>query len=780
MTRLSKIISILLAVVLCVLFVVSVIDTNETRKETNFSQENMLVHVNKLSEFGPHSLFDKEANGQAMQYIISQIEDYGIINGDTTEVPAYLIQDYTATDDSGRYQNFYLSNVIVHIPANAPEPTGEALMFMSHFDSVPMGQGASDDSVACAAMLEAIRYYLDKMKNGYTITNDLVFCFVNGEEFNLFGSRAFMNEFVGFDNLVDRIRFGTNLESRGTSGTLIMFETAANNYNTVRLFSEINRNIFTCSIATMIYDMMPNGTDFSSFKDAYQGLNMANIGGGENYHTQNDAPENVGMSYLSQQAQIVDAIIEKLGSYDLDLLYDADESAIFFSYLNFATVVYDHTTVIILAVLTLILLILNVVLSAVYRKQKRVKKTAAAIAAFLSALILSAGVTYLFYYLFQLIAVLFGTIDIRMLGTITYSNVPIVVGIGLTALAISVLTAHFSVKWLKITRGDLIRAFAYVHAVLGIVLSFALPDASYLFIFSGILLLVNELLITLHAKREFAAYHGELLVTALYFPIVIPIIFLATSALGMKLAYVYGLVFAMVVFAAGVSMVPLCERFSIRLLIPAKKHNKPNISAAEGALHVLACAMILFLAVCACRTNASVNLQGKQGIGNLPSDDALVYVSDADGSCEYRVYDLNAYRALRPYAPEMAYSETCYVGHGDAPDIGIQAAASADGNVLTVRKNAGDSLVYLTFGNINAESFTVDDGVTVHTYSLAGKTSYSITLHSECTVTVNGSADVAYREVLRDYEALIPAAYENDSEKLHFNLWLTNEFQLGE
>ncbi len=60
MTRLSKIISILLAVVLCVLFVVSVIDTNETRKETNFSQENMLVHVNKLSEFGPHSLFDKE------------------------------------------------------------------------------------------------------------------------------------------------------------------------------------------------------------------------------------------------------------------------------------------------------------------------------------------------------------------------------------------------------------------------------------------------------------------------------------------------------------------------------------------------------------------------------------------------------------------------------------------------------------------------------------------------------------------------------------------------
>ena len=48
------------------------------------------------------------------------------------------------------------------------------------------------------------------------------------------------------------------------------------------------------------------------------------------------------------------------------------------------------------------------------------------------------------------------------------------------------------------------------------------------------------------------------------------------------------------------------------------------------------------------------------------------------------------------------------------------------------------------------------------------------------TVTVNGgSTDVAYKEVLRDYSYLIPSEYTNDSEKLHFNLWLTNEFQLG-
>ena len=35
------------------------------------------------------------------------------------------------------------------------------------------------------------------------------------------------------------------------------------------------------------------------------------------------------------------------------------------------------------------------------------------------------------------------------------------------------------------------------------------------------------------------------------------------------------------------------------------------------------------------------------------------------------------------------------------------------------------------------------------------------------------------REVLRDYAKLITAEYADDREKLHFNLWLTAEFQLG-
>lgn len=781
-TRYSvRIVTLLFALVLCVLFTVSVADTAETVRETNFSLENMQTHIQKLSENGPRSIVHKEANDKAIAYIISQVESWGVTEGDTMAAPAYLVQDYVATDETGRYQNFYLQNVIVHIPANAPDKTGEAVMFMGHFDSVPMGQGASDDGVACATMLEAIRYYLDRMEQGFTMKNDLLFCFVNGEEYNLFGSRAFMNEFKGFDSVVERIRFGTNLESRGTAGTLIMFETAANNYRTVKLFSEINKSAFTCSIATMVYDTMPNSTDFSSFKEACQGLNMANINGGENYHTQNDAPENVGLTYLSQQGEIVDAIIDKLSSYDLDTLYGAEESALFFSYLNLTTVVYNHTAAVILAVAGILLLAANIVLSAVLRKQNNLAATAKGILAIVAGLILAAGAAYACYFLFQLIAALAGVIDIHMIGTITYSNTAIVVGLGLLTLAVTVLTTHFACKWLKIRGRDMIRAFAYIHAVLGIVLSFVLPDASYLFMFSGLMLLLNEVVITAVKPVDMADYHGELLATALYFPLVIPVIFLATSALGMTMAYVYGLVFALALFAVGICLTPVCRYLSVRSLIRVCRKKAAAVAPAEGALHILAAGLIIFLAVSLSAPNASVNLQGKQNIAKLPYDDALVLVADPEGNREYRVYDLNAYRALKPYAPDMKYGgEYYYRAWGEMPAVELSVMAVEEGGVLKVQKNTEDSLVYLDFSRISAESFTVDDGKTVQTYSLQGVDTYTIKLHSACTVTVNGgTAAVAYKEVLRDYAPLIPAAYQGDTEKLHFNLWLTADYTLG-
>ena len=107
-----KIANILLAVILCFMFVVSVVDSKEIRHDTNFSQENMLTHVEKLSENGPRSIVDREENEMALQYLIDQVESYGVTAGDTTDAPAYMIQEYVASDSSDKYQNFYLKNLM--------------------------------------------------------------------------------------------------------------------------------------------------------------------------------------------------------------------------------------------------------------------------------------------------------------------------------------------------------------------------------------------------------------------------------------------------------------------------------------------------------------------------------------------------------------------------------------------------------------------------------------------------------------------------------------------
>lgn len=778
MKKLQKIVTVSLAVVLCLFFVLSILDTAESKKATNFDQDKILAHLEKFTENGSRSIAHTEANEAMIQYLADTLDGYGLVNEDTTDKPAYQIHEYVGVDADGEYQNWYLKNVIVHIPANGSAPTGEAVMFMGHTDSVPMGPGASDDGVACAVMLEAIRYYMDKIEAGYTFNNDLVFSFVNGEEFGLYGSTALKDEFNAFNDVVSRVKFVTNLESRGTQGTVIMFETGKNNYNTVQLFSQVNKNIFTCSIATLVYDTMPNYTDFTNFKESVQGLNMANIGGGENYHSENDSFENIGMAYLSQQAEIVDGLITKLGDYELAKLYDANESAIFFSYLNITTVLYNHATVIVLGVLAILLLVANIVLSAIYRKQNNLKKTAIALGSIIGGLALSAGIAFVCYYLFQYIAVLFGTIDLHMVGTITYSNTAIVIGIGFITLAATVLTAYYACKWFKITTRDLTRAFSYVHGFLGIVLSFVLADASYLFVISGLLMLINELLITVLKKVDFAGFHLELLATALYFPIIMPVVFLATSALGMTMAYVYGAVFALAIFHIGICLAPVCKYISVKSAVQAIAKKKVTAPAWEGALYVLAVGLVIFFCVSITKPDPNVNLQGKQNIGRLSYDDALVYVVDEKGGNEYRIYDLNAYGALKGYAPEMKYENDGYVGKGKEIEVSHSILSTVEDGVLTVKKTDSNSLIHLTFTDVNAESITIDDGKTQGTYEITEGLFF--TIHSDCTVTVNGgTATMEYREVLRDYAPLIPEAYAEYDDTLHFNLWLTKEITLG-
>ncbi len=429
--------------------------------------------------------------------------------------------------------------------------------------------------------------------------------------------------------------------------------------------------------------------------------------------------------------------------------------------------VYSPAVAIVLGVVLLALIVLNVIFSF---KEKNIVRTLKSIGTVVLVLVLTAGVTYGSYYLFQFIASLAGVIDVNMIGTITYSNVYIVIGIGLVALGVVMAVSRLAVKFFGITYRDITRAFAYIHAFLGAVLSFVLPDASYLFAFSGLMFMTVELLVTLIKEHDVASLHLEVLATALYMPIVLPVITLATSALGMTMAYIYGLVFALGIFNFAVYTASVLdgEKKSV-----AKRVFIPMVVA------VFVCAIILFLCVSLTKPNASVNLQGKQNLAKLPYDDALIYVLDGEGNSEYRAYDLNSYSYFASYAPKMTYNGEYYVGKGDDVEVIYTVRTMVEDGVLNISKVSFDSYIYLTFSDINAESFTVDDGMTSNTFDLKDKDEYEIMIHSDCTVTVNGgTASVSYKEVIRDYCLMIPEEYITE-DKFHFNLWLTDSFVIG-
>jgi hypothetical protein len=116
------------------------------------------------------------------------------------------------------------------------------------------------------------------------------------------------------------------------------------------------------------------------------------------------------------------------------------------------------------------------------------------------------------------------------------------------------------------------------------------------------------------------------------------------------------------------------------------------------------------------------------------------------------------------------------MGKGEKKDIALSVLSTAENNVLNVKKSTETALVYLEIKSEGATSFTISDKNTTRTFNLKADEVYTIKIHTDCTVTFDGATSVSYKEVVRDYAPLIPAAYANDKEPLHFNLWMTTSF----
>src|SRR5215211_235749 len=249
-----------------------------------FSAERAFSHVEQIAE-RPHPV-GSAANAEVRDYLVGQLEDLGL---QTTVQEATSARTMEGTASMARVHNIH-----AQIPGSAP--SGHVLL-VAHYDSVPRGPGAADDGAGVAAILEIAR----AITSGSPPRNDIDILFTDAEEPWLLGAQAF----VSADRLDPRRSVVLNLEARGTSGPVIMFESSSDNASVIPALVSAQRPI-AGSGWEACYQLLSTDTDFTIFRDAgFAGMNFAFGDGSARYHTPEDSTANLDHTSLQHMGSTV-------------------------------------------------------------------------------------------------------------------------------------------------------------------------------------------------------------------------------------------------------------------------------------------------------------------------------------------------------------------------------------------------------------------------------------------------------------------------------------------
>ncbi|MDG4784001.1 M28 family peptidase [Micromonospora sp. WMMD961] len=210
-------------------------------------------------------------------------------------------------------------NVVARLPGTAS--TGR-IFLVAHYDSVQTGPGGNDDAAGTSAILEVAR----ALSTGPRPRNDIVFVLTDAEEACLCGASAF----AASHPLAADGGVVLNLEARGSTGPVIMFETSRNNAKLVDVFGRAAPHPVGTSFAVEIYRALPNDTDFTAFLDQkFVGLNSAYIDGGAIYHTPLDTPAAMDRGSLQQHGDNALGLAREFGAVDLTDLRSGHDATYF-------------------------------------------------------------------------------------------------------------------------------------------------------------------------------------------------------------------------------------------------------------------------------------------------------------------------------------------------------------------------------------------------------------------------------------------------------------------
>jgi hypothetical protein len=221
-----------------------------------------------LGDQRPHPA-DSVADDMVRSRLVAQLRQIGV---------EPIVRDQLACNELFKQRGVSCARVRNVIAVMGPLKD-KALLLNAHYDSVPVGPGASDDGIGVATLLEVAANLHDR-----PLKRPVILLFNEGEELGLIGARAFLA-----DPLSRNVDSLINLEARGVRGPVNMFETSRPNATPIAVFASVVDHPVANSLSTDVYRLLPNYTDVNSFAQrGWLTLNLAPIGNETRYHSPGD------------------------------------------------------------------------------------------------------------------------------------------------------------------------------------------------------------------------------------------------------------------------------------------------------------------------------------------------------------------------------------------------------------------------------------------------------------------------------------------------------------
>ncbi len=273
-----------------------------------FSAERVVKDIEVISKEN-HSVAHPEERAKVREYIVERLKGLG---ADT--VLRFEYDSLVSPPDRPFVYTFDAENLLAEFSPVNPSDEDTYLMFVAHYDSryaqiMPKDTvwsfGAADDGYGIGVTLETVSQAL-KFRNDWK--QGIKVLFTDAEEVGMMGMKAiWANDHYVFDNVGLMI----NIEARGPWGPALLFEACPGNEKVMDLYADAAKYPYTYSLTTVVYNFMPNFTDFTIVKDSIPGLNFSTIVDVNHYHTDLDNFSNVNPKSIQHYGEQILPIVEK-------------------------------------------------------------------------------------------------------------------------------------------------------------------------------------------------------------------------------------------------------------------------------------------------------------------------------------------------------------------------------------------------------------------------------------------------------------------------------------